>query len=39
VRLKWDGTDARGRRVAAGNYYVRIESAAGVRTRPLTVVR
>ena len=39
VRLHWDGTDARGRRVAAGNYYVRIESPAGVRTRPLTILR
>ena len=39
VRLHWDGTDAHGRRVAAGRYFMRIESPAGVRSRPLTVLR
>ncbi len=35
----FDGRDAGGRALASGTYYVRIETADGVETRPLTLMR
>lgn len=35
----WDGRDARGRPLAAGVYFVRLQTAAGERTRRVTVLR
>ena len=39
VRLHWDGTDERGRRVASARYFYRLQTAAGVRTQAVLVVR
>ena len=39
VRIPWDGTDRRGRRVAAGKYFLRIETTRGAQSHPLLVVR
>lgn len=35
----WDGRDGRGRRVAAGAYFLRLEADGASRTRKLTVLR
>jgi hypothetical protein len=35
----WDGRDAKGRRVASGVYFYRLESPAGIQTRKLVVIR
>ncbi len=37
-RAHWDGTDATGQRVAAGVYFLRMETSAGAATRRITVV-
>jgi len=37
--LTWDGRDAGGRRVAAGTYFVRAETATASRTRKVTLLR
>jgi len=39
VRAQWDGRDDRSRRVASGRYFYRLETAAGVQSRSLLVVR
>jgi hypothetical protein len=35
----WDGTDARGRTVAAGTYYCTFRHGGGILSRPLTLVK
>lgn len=37
--ITWDGRDATGRQVAAGVYFVRLESPDGVRTHKLVLAR
>jgi len=37
--LFWDGRDARGRRVAAGTYFVRLVASGGTRTQSLVLIR
>ena len=37
--VTWDGRDANGRPVAAGVYFVRLESPDGVRTHKLVLAR
>jgi hypothetical protein len=39
VTLRWDGTDARGRRVASGVYFYRLDAGGATRTKRLVVVR
>lgn len=36
---RWDGRDRKGRAVAAGTYFVRLEHAAGATTRKIVVIR
>jgi hypothetical protein len=35
----WDGTDATGRRMPSGAYFVRLRSASGQQIRPITMVK
>jgi len=37
--LVWDGTDAQGRRVPSGVYFLRAESAGAVETRKIVLLR
>jgi hypothetical protein len=37
--VMWDGTDDRGRGVASGSYYARLESSQGVQTRKMLLAR
>jgi flagellar hook assembly protein FlgD len=37
-RLDWDGTDSRGKKVASGVYYLRIETGVGDATQKLIIV-
>ncbi|MBD3235279.1 MAG: hypothetical protein GF330_01080 [Candidatus Eisenbacteria bacterium] len=37
--IAWDGRDGRGRRVAAGSYWARLQTAEGSRARPIVVLR
>lgn len=39
VSVRWDGTGARGQRVASGKYFCRLEFPGGVQVQPLLVVR
>ena len=38
-RVEWDGTDDRGRRVASGIYFYRLENAGEVRTRKMVLLK
>lgn len=38
-RIHWDGADDAGRGLSSGVYYCRLETEAGVLTRPMTLVR